>query len=233
MIEVFLLSEVEKEALWLSFKVSGTAVVAGFPLALGVAWIAGRAGLVGRFILDSVIHLPLVLPPVVVGYILLVFFGSQGLIGSVLDEWFGIRLVFSWQGAVVSTMVVGFPFMVRSIRLGLEGIDPELSRVARTLGASRWDAFLTVALPLMTPAILGGILTAFAVGLGAFGAVITFVSNIPGETRTLPLAIYTAIQTPGADVVAARLAALSILLSMGVLLLNECLGLLIRRWSRC
>ena len=231
--DLFLLTEMEKEALWLSFKISGTAVMVGLPVALSVAWLVGRLGFIGRFIVDSVVHLPLVLPPVVVGYILLVLLGSQGLIGRGLADWFGVRLVFTWQGAVVSTAVVAFPFMVRAIRLGLESIDPVLAQMARTLGASRWDAFLTITLPLMIPGILAGILTGFAAGLGAFGAVITFVSNIPGETRTLPLAIYTAIQTPEGDVIAARLAGLSILLAMGVLLLNEMLSILVRRWARC
>ena len=233
MSEFFLLTASEKEALWLSFKISATAVIAAFPPSLGVAWLVGRLGLIGRFIVDSVVHLPLILPPVVVGYILLTLLGSQGIIGGILADWFGTRLVFTWQGAVISTAVVAFPFMVRSMRLGMESVDPTLSRVARTLGAGRLDAFLTVTLPLMIPGILAGILTGFAAGLGAFGAVITFVSNIPGETRTLPLAIYTAIQTPQGDAMAARLAALSILLAMGVLLLNEMLSVILRRRTRC
>jgi molybdate transport system permease protein len=173
-------------------------------------------------LLDVFVHLPLVLPPVVVGYLLLVLFGVRGPLGSWLDEHFGVQLVFTSGGAALATAVMSFPLVVRAIRLSLEGIDPGLEDAARTLGAGPWDRFFTITLPLMLPGVLAGSVIAFAAGLGEFGAVITFASNIPGETRTLPLALYTALQTPGGDALAARLATISILLGL--------LGLLTAEW---
>ena len=159
-------------------------------------------------------HLPLVVPPVVVGWGLLMLFGVRGPLGALLNEWFGVRLVFTTEGAALATAVMSFPLIVRAVRLGLEGVDPGLEAAARTLGAGRIDRFFTVTLPLMSPGILAGAVTAFAAGLGEFGAVITFASNIPGETQTLPLAIYSATQTPGGEATAARLALVSFALAV-------------------
>jgi molybdate transport system permease protein len=164
---------------------------------------------------------PLVLPPVVLGYLLLVTFGTRAPIGAWLLQTFGIRFAFSWTGAALASAVLTFPFQVRAIRVALDAIDPGLEAAARSLGAGRLDVFLTITLPLMLPGILAGAITAFAAALGEFGAIITFVSNIPGETRTLTLAIYTAIQSPGGEAAAARLAALSIALALGGLILSE------------
>jgi len=181
-------------------------------------------------LLDAFVHLPLVLPPVVVGYLLLVLLGTQGPIGRLLDEQFGVRLVFTTLGAAVATAVMSFPLMVRSMRIALENVDRGLEDAARTLGAGAWDRFLSITLPLMLPGVLAGVVTAFAAGLGEFGAVITFVSNIPGETRTLPLALYTALQSPGGDAIAARLAILSFSLGLAGLLASEWLARRLRRW---
>jgi molybdate transport system permease protein len=181
-------------------------------------------------VLDAFVHLPLVLPPVVVGYLLLVVFGTRGPVGSWLDRQFDVQLVFSTAGAALATAVMSFPLMVRSIRISLESVDRRLEEAARTLGAGSLDRFISVTLPLMLPGILAGAVTAFAAGLGQFGAVITFVSNIPGETRTLPLALYTAIQSPGGDSLAARLALISFALGLGGLLLSEWLARRLRRY---
>jgi molybdate transport system permease protein len=181
-------------------------------------------------LLDSFVHLPLVLPPVVIGYLLLVLLGTRGPIGSWLDRQFDIQLIFTSAGAALATAVMTFPLMVRAIRISLESVDRGLEDAARTLGAGPLDRFLTVTLPLMLPGVLAGAVTAFAAGLGQFGAVITFVSNIPGETRTLPLALYTAIQTPGGGELAARLAAISIALGIAGLLLSELLARRLRRY---
>jgi molybdate transport system permease protein len=183
-----------------------------------------RARFAGRTLLDAFVHLPLVLPPVVVGYLLLLTFGARGPLGRWLHDVFGIRLAFTTGGAALATAVMSFPLMVRAIRLSLEGLNPGLEEAARTLGAGPVDRFLTVTLPLMAPGILAGAVTAFAAGLGEFGAVITFASNIPGETRTLPLALYTAIQSPDGDLAAARLAAMSFGLGLAGLLGAEVLA---------
>ena len=225
-----MLTPAEQEALWLSVTVSGTAVISVLPLTIVIAWILVRCRFPGRLVLDSMVHLPLVLPPVVIGYLLLVLLGTQGIIGSWLLDIFDIRLIFTWQGAAVSTAVVAFPLMVRSIRLSLEAIDPNLEIIARTLGASRLDALCTITLPLMIPGILAGVSIGFSSGLGAFGAVITFVSNIPGETRTIPLAIYTALQIPGGEMAAARLTLLSVSLAIITLGLSEWLNRVTRQW---
>jgi molybdate transport system permease protein len=167
---------------------------------------------------------------VVVGYVLLLLLGTRGPVGGWLDRQFGLQLVFTTLGAAVATAVMSFPLMVRAIRISLEGVDRGLEDAARTLGAGAWRRFMTITLPLMLPGVLAGAVTAFAAGLGEFGAVITFVSNIPGETRTLPLALYTALQSPDGDAVAARLALLSFLLGMGGLLASELLARGLRRW---
>lgn len=219
----------ELDAVRLSLSVALRSVLASLPFAIAIAWLLTRRRLAGRLLLDALVHLPLVLPPVVVGYVLLLLFGMRGPIGSWLYERFGIQLIFTSAGAALATAVMSFPLMVRAIRISLEGIDPGLEDAARTLGAGPWDRFFTITLPLMLPGILAGAVTAFAAGLGEFGAVITFVSNIPGETRTLPLALYTALQTPGGDALAARLATISFSLGLLGLIASELIARRVRR----
>jgi molybdate transport system permease protein len=218
----------ELEALQLSLYVAFRSVLFSLPLAIAAAWVLARRRPRGAFLFDAFVHLPLVLPPVVVGYLLLILFGRRGPIGGFLYDAFGIELIFTSAGAALATAVMTFPLMVRAIRLSLEGIDVGLEDAARTLGAGAWDRFFTITLPLMLPGILAGGVTAFAAGLGEFGAVITFVSNIPGETRTLPLALYTALQTPGGDAVAARLAGISFGLGLLGLLVAELIARRVR-----
>jgi molybdate transport system permease protein len=195
-------------------------MAASLPLAIACAWILARTRFPGKTLFDAVVHLPLVLPPVVVGFALLLLFGTQGPIGRVLEP-LGIVLAFRWTGAALAAAIMGFPLLVRAIRLSMEAIDPRLETAARTLGASRMRVFFTITLPLAWPGLVTGSLLAFARALGEFGATITFVSNIPGETQTLPLAIYTFTQVPGGDAQALRLSVLSILLSLGALALSE------------
>ncbi len=215
------MTDAELDAIRLSLSVALRSVLFGLPLAVLVAWVLARRRVAGRVLLDAFVHLPLVLPPVVVGYLLLLLFGTRGPIGGWLNETFGIQLVFTSAGAALATTIMTFPLMVRAIRISLEDVDPGLEDAARTLGAGAWDRFWTITLPLMLPGILAGGVTAFAAGLGEFGAVITFVSNIPGETRTLPLALYTALQTPGGDALAARLATISFSLGLAGLIAAE------------
>jgi len=222
------LSEAELQALWLSLSVALRSVALSLPFAIGVAWMLSRGRFWGKTVLDGFVHLPLVLPPVVVGYLLLVGFGVRGPIGSYLYEAFGIRLAFTSEGASLATAVMAFPLMVRAIRLALDAVDRGLEDAARTLGAGAFDRFFSITLPLMLPGILAGAVVAFAASLGEFGAVITFASNIPGETQTLPLAIYQAIQTPDGDAMAARLALLSIILAFAGLILSEFLARRVR-----
>ena len=223
------LTEPEWDALLLSLSVATRSVLFSLPVAVCIAWLLTRRRFVGRTIFDAFVHLPLVLPPVVVGYLLLLLFGMRGPIGGWLNRTFGIELIFSTAGAALATAVMSFPLMVRAIRLSLENIDTGLEDAAKTLGAKSFDRFFTITLPLMLPGILAGAVTAFAAGLGEFGAVITFVSNIPGETRTLPLALYTALQSPDGDAVAARLAAISFALGLTGLLLSELLARTMRK----
>lgn len=218
----------EVEALSLSLAVATRSVVFSLPVAIFLAWLLTRQFL-GRTLLNAIVHLPLVLPPVAVGYVLLVLFGTRGVIGAWLERAFGIELVFTRNGAALATAVMSFPVMVRAMRISLENVDPGLEEAARTLGARPFDRFMTITLPLMLPGILAGAVTAFSAALGEFGAVITFVSNIPGETRTLPLALYTALQSPGGEHAAARLAALSLALGFGGLMLSEWFARRIRR----
>ncbi|WP_430474425.1 molybdate ABC transporter permease subunit [Thalassospira lucentensis] len=215
------LTPAEIDALLLSLRISGVAVGCALPFAIIVATALALGRFPGRFILDAIVHLPLILPPVVMGYLLLIGFGTRAPLGAWLYETFDIRLVFSWTGAAVASAIVSFPFQVRAIRLSLETINPGLYQAAETLGAGKIDRFFSLTLPFALPGIIAGVITAFAASLGEFGAIITFVSNVPGETRTLPLAIYTAIQTPGGELAAARLAALSIGLAFAGLLLSE------------
>jgi molybdate transport system permease protein len=223
------LTEAEIQAILLSLRVASVAVMFALPFALGAALLLSRANFVGKTVLDVLVLLPLVLPPVVMGYILLMTFGLRAPLGGWLYEVFGIRFIFSWTGAALAAAIVTFPFQVRAIRISLENTEPNLPAAAATLGASPIDRLFTITLPLALPGIIGGAITAFAAALGEFGAIITFVSNIPGETQTLPLAIYSAIQTPGGEPIAARLAALSILLAIGGLVLAEVASRQVRR----
>ena len=215
------LSPEEWQAVRLSLDVAARSVLGSLLPAIGVAWVLTRYRFPGRALLDALVHLPLVVPPVVVGWGLLMLFGIQGPIGAPLYAWFGLRLVFTTEGAALATAVMSFPLIVRAVRLGLEHVDPGLEAAARTLGAGPLDRFFTITLPLMSPGILAGAVTAFAAGLGEFGAVITFASNIPGQTQTLPLAIYSATQTAGGEATAARLALVAFGLAISGLLLAE------------
>jgi molybdate transport system permease protein len=219
----------EIEALYLSLSVAARSVVCSLPLAIIAAWVLTRRRFVGHTLLDALVHLPLVLPPVVIGYLLLVLFGTRGPIGSWLERTAGIELIFTRNGAALATAVMSFPLMVRAMRISLENVDQGLEDAARTLGAGAIDRFATITLPLMLPGVLAGVITAFSAALGEFGAVITFVSNIPGETRTLPLALYSALQTPGGDLAAARLAGISLALGLSGLLLSEWFARHVRR----
>jgi molybdate transport system permease protein len=218
------LSPEEWEAVRLSLEVAARSVVFGLPVALLIAFLLARTRFPGRPVLDAVVHLPMVLPPVAVGWLLLLVFGVHGPIGAWLQSWFSIRLVFTTAGASLACAVMSFPAMVRAIRLSLEAIDPGLEQAARTLGARRLDRFLSVTVPLAAPGVLVGAIIAFATSLGEFGAVITFAANIPGQTQTLPLAIYTALQTPGGEAVAARLSVVSIMLAVAGLLASDLVG---------
>jgi molybdate transport system permease protein len=220
----------ELDALRLSLAVAWRSVAFSLPLAVLAAWVLTRARFPGRMLLDAFVHLPLVLPPVAVGYVLLVLFGVRGPIGGWLRAHFGIQLAFTTAGAALATAVMTFPLMVRAIRLSLENVDRGLEEAARTLGAGFTDRFMSVTLPLMLPGILAGTMTAFAAGLGEFGAVITFASNVPGVTRTLPLALYTAMQSPNGDALALRLAVISFALGLLGLLLTELLVRRVRRY---
>ena len=219
-----MLSPAESEALWFSLSVAARSVAFNLPFAILVAWLLTRTRFAGRTLFDAFVHLPLVLPPVVVGYLLLVLFGVRGPIGGWLHENFGIQLAFTSTGAALATAVMSFPLVVRAIRISLENVDRGLEDAARTLGAGPLDRFVSITLPLIAPGILAGAVTAFAAGLGEFGAVITFAANIPGETRTLPLALYTALQTPDGDALAARLAIISLSLGLAGLLVSELLS---------
>lgn len=208
----------------LSLKVALASVLLSAPLALGCAWVLARKQFPGKTLLDATVHLPLVLPPVVIGYALLLLFGKQGPVGAWLHSWFGVSVAFRWTGAALAAAVMGFPLMVRAMRLAIEAVPERLEWAARTLGASRSRVFLSITLPLAVPGIIVGVLLAFARSLGEFGATITFVSNIPGETQTLPLAIYGLTQSPGADEAILRLCAVSVLLSLAALATSEWLG---------
>lgn len=224
-----MLTPLETEALRLSLWVAFWSVLGSLPLGLFVAWLLARREFYGKTLLNGIVHLPLVLPPVVVGYLLLVLFNRSGPLGLLLEKTFGVSIAFSWEGAAVAAAVMAFPLMVRTMRLSLEAVDQKLEAAARTLGASRIDVFVSVTLPLMSPGILVGVILAFARSLGEFGATITFVSNIPGETRTLPLALYSLAQTPDGEAGAMRLAALSILLAFAALGASEVLARRLRR----
>ncbi len=218
------MTELEFQALLLSLKVGSYAVLWLIPLGIMLAWLLSRKEFFGKSILDSLIHLPLVLPPVVIGYLLLVALGRQGFLGSWLYEQFGLVFSFNWKGAVIACIVVALPLMVRSVRLSLDNVDPKLEHAASTLGASPLKVFMTITLPLTIPGIITGTMLSFARSLGEFGATISFVSNIPGETQTIPLAMYNFIETPGAEMEAARLCIISIGLALSTLMISEWLN---------
>lgn len=219
-----ILTAAEWQALLLSLRVALAAVVFDLPFAFAAALLLARCRFPGKWLVDGIIHLPLVLPPVALGYLLLISLGTRAPLGAFLLANFGVRFVFSWTGAALASAILTFPFQVRAIRLSLESQEAGLSDAAGTLGAGALDRLITLHLPLAAPGILAGVITAFAACLGEFGAIITFVSNIPGETRTIPLAIYTAIQSPGGETAAARLAAISILLALAGLVLADTAG---------
>jgi molybdate transport system permease protein len=219
-----MLSPDEWQAVRLTLTVAARAVGFGLPVAVLMAWVLARCRFPGRTILNALVHLPMVLPPVVTGWLLLIIFGLRGPVGSLLNDWFGVRLVFTSTGATLACAVMTFPIMVRSVRLSLDSIDGGLEQAARTLGAGWLDRLVNITLPLASPGILVGAVVGYATCLGEFGAVITFAANIPGQTQTLPLAIYTALQVPGGEAKAATLSMVSLTLALLGLLLSEWIG---------
>lgn len=212
----------------MSLRVCAWSTLGSLIPAVAVAWLLSRRRFPGHALLNAVVHLPLVLPPVVVGYLLLVLLGREGAIGALLFDWFGVTLAFRWQGAVVAAAVMGFPLMVRAIRLSFEAVDRGLEQAARTLGAGPLDVFTTITLPLVAPGLLAGMVLSFARAFGEFGATIVFVSSIPGETRTLPLAIYNLTQIPGGEAAALRLVVLSVAIALSALVASEILARRVR-----
>lgn len=208
-------------AVRLSLRVALWATLISLPFGVVVALALARGHFWGKQILNGLVHLPLILPPVATGYVLLMLFGRKGPVGAFLDDTFGMVLAFRWTGAVLAAAVMAFPLMVRAIRLSIEAVDPKLEDAARTLGANRWWTFVTITLPLILPGILAGAILAFAKAMGEFGATITFVSNIPGETQTLPSAIYAFLQVPGGDASALRLLIVSVIIAVAALVLSE------------
>jgi len=223
-----ILTDYEWQVLLLSLKIASVAIIFSLPIAILVAWLLARCQFWGKSLFDSIIHLPLVLPPVALGYLLLITMGRRGVIGQWLYETIGISFSFNWKGAALASAIVAFPLVVRSIRLAIESIDTRLENVARTLGANRLRVFISITLPLAFPGILMGIVLGFARCLGEFGATITFVSNIQGETRTIPLAMYTLLQVPNGENAAMRLCVISIVISLIALIASEWLN----RWHK-
>jgi molybdate transport system permease protein len=221
---VFFLTPDEWTAVALSLRVAVVATVVALPFGIAIAWVLARTDFWGKALLDGLVHLPLVLPPVVTGYLLLIWFGRRGVIGSFLADTLGIVFSFRWTGAALACGVMGFPLLVRAIRLSIEAVDTKLEDASRTLGADPFRVFLTVTLPLALPGIIAGMVLCFAKALGEFGATITFVSNIPGETQTISAAIYTYLQVPGGDASAARLAIVAIVISLIALVASEWLA---------
>jgi len=213
----------------LSLKVGGVAMAVTLPIAFALAWLLARVRFPGKVIVDAAIHLPLVVPPVVTGWLLLLAFGPNGPIGAWLQDWFGVTVLFRWTGAAIAAGVMALPLMVRAMRISIEAVDRRLENAARTLGAGPWRVFWTLTLPLSIPGVLAGAVLGFARSIGEFGATITFVSNVAGETQTLPLAIYSALQQPGADALVWRLSCVSVGLSLIALIVSE---LLTRRAGR-
>ncbi|MCJ8158432.1 molybdate ABC transporter permease subunit [Sphingomonas sp. LaA6.9] len=219
-----MLSAEEIGIILLSLRVSIVAVAAILPLSFGIAWLLARKRFPGRVLLDALVHLPLVVPPVVTGWLLLLAFGRNGPVGAWLESWFGVTVMFRWTGAAIAAAVMALPLTVRAMRLSIEAVDRRLESAARTLGASPLHVFATITLPLAVPGIVAGAVLGFARSIGEFGATITFVSNIPGETQTLPLAIYGALQIPGAEAMVTRLAIISVILSLAALVASELLA---------
>lgn len=220
----FALQPAEWQALLLTLKVAFAALCVALPLAVAVAFVLARYRFPGHGLVNALVHMPLVLPPVVTGYVLLLAFGRKGPVGSFLDTVFGVSFAFNWAGAALAAGVMAFPLMVRPVRLSFEAVDPKLEEAANSLGAHRFVSFVTVSLPLALPGILGGAILGFAKAMGEFGATITFVSNIPGETRTLALALYTATQTPSGDLAAFRLTLIAALVAFAALIASEILA---------
>lgn len=218
------LSALEWEALRLSLLVATVATLAGLAPAILLAHVLARRDFPGKFILDAIIHLPLVMPPVVTGYLLLMAFGRQGPIGAFLHDIFGLTFSFRWTGAALAAFVMGLPLAVRAIRLSIEAVDREMERAAASLGAPPWRVFLFVTLPLSLPGIIAGAILMFARGLGEFGATVTFVSNIPGETQTIPNAIHALLQVPGEELAVLRLTLISIAVALAALIASEILS---------
>lgn len=215
------LGPAEWQAVRLSLRVSLWATLASLPLGIFVAYVLARWEFPGKQVLNGIVHLPLILPPVVTGYLLLIVLGRRGMIGQFLEQWFGIVFSFRWTGAAVAAAIMAFPLMVRAIRLAIEAVDPKLEAAASTLGASRFWVFVTVTLPLILPGIIAGAILAFAKAIGEFGATITFVSNIPGQTQTIPSAIYAFLQVPGGQEAATRLVIVAVIIAMAALVLSE------------
>ncbi len=213
----------------LSLKIGGVAMLVVLPIAFALAWALARVRFPGKLLLDAIVHLPLVVPPVVTGWVLLLAFGPAGPIGNLLDRWFGVTVLFRWTGAAIAAGIMALPLMVRAMRLSIEAVDRRLESAARTLGAGPWRVFWTLTLPLSLPGLLAGMVLGFARSIGEFGATITFVSNVPGQTQTLPLAIYSALQQPGAEAMVWRLSAISVALSLFALIASELLTRRVRR----
>jgi len=211
----------EAQALWLSLKTGIVGTAISLPPGIAIAWVLARKNFAGKLALDGLVHMPLVLPPVVTGYLLLLLFGHNGALGHFFETYLGFTLAFNWKGAALASAVMGFPLLVRAIRLAFETVDPKLEAAARTLGAGPLDVFVSVTFPLVTPGLIAGTLLGFARALGEFGATITFVANIPGETQTLPIALYSALQVPDGEIHALRFVGLSILLAIGALAASE------------
>lgn len=216
-------------AVALSLKVSFWATALSLPVGVAVAHVLARYDFWGKQVLNGLVHLPLILPPVVTGYLLLLTFGRRGAVGGFLEETFGLVFAFRWTGAALAAAVMAFPLMVRAIRLAIEAVDPKLEQAASTLGASRLWVFATVTLPLILPGVIAGAILAFAKAMGEFGATITFVSNIPGQTQTLPSAIYSFLQVPGGDAQAAQLVLIAVVIALLALFLSEWVGRAVAR----
>ena len=229
---MFFFSQPELNAIYLSLKVATIAILFVLPVAIFIAWILSRKQFWGKQLLNSIVHLPLVLPPVVIGYLLLIVMAKRGAIGQYLWEWFGFSFSFSWRGAVLASAVMAFPLMVRSIKQAFDAIDPKLEQAARILGASPLKVFFTLNLPLSFSGIIAGAVLGFARSLGEFGATITFVSNIPNQTQTIPAALFTFIETPDGELAAARLCAVAIVISLITLSASEWLAERQKRYAK-
>lgn len=231
-LSMFFFSQPELNAIYLSLKVATIAILFALPVAIFIAWILSRKQFWGKQLLNGIVHLPLVLPPVVIGYLLLIMMAKRGAIGQYLWEWFGFSFSFSWRGAVLASAVMAFPLMVRSIKQAFDAIDPKLEQAARTLGASPLKVFFTLNLPLSFSGVIAGAVLGFARSLGEFGATITFVSNIPNQTQTIPAALFTFIETPNGELAAARLCAVAIVISLIALSASEWLAERQKRYAK-